>query len=318
MAFDVSSFHAFANRLLTRLGDGRDKIQRVGAFLAERIGAWLGALKKIGDLPLPSMDFLERLKPRPGNSALMDNLQDTKERVAQRLSERLTALWWRVEMRWAAFWRRLSGTSHKMAEKLADQENVLENRIERLFPVFTQMLHNAANPVRWLRQDRRRGLVLASVLFLMSFGTLLFRLGAFTPHDDSGYANNHVLLYDLNTRRLKAFPPGTQPGANGSAGILMYTHPDGPQPKIGMTLEELQQAGMVVSWLYRLDTGNWIGQYASPDEPETWIDDDSRGFKGWLNRRQAEVKKRAGDSPLVPCLTRIGDLKRATAESTPK
>ncbi len=275
----------------------------------------LDSLKKIGNLPVPTMGgFLGRFKSRVGNSHLADALHDKKDRMAQRLGERLMAFWWRLEVRWATFGRRLTGTSRHMAAGIAHKGDILESGMKRLFPVFSQALHSATHPVRWMRQDRRRGMAAAGTLFALSLGILIIRLGGPLQRDRNEYANRYVLLYDLGTGRLKAYPPGTRPGTNGSAGIMIYTSPNGPQPQAGMTLEDLQKAGMVVGWLFRLDTADWTGQYAAPDQLENWISEDSKGFKKWLAHCQYEVQKHSGGNPLVPCANRVGDAKKASAK----
>lgn len=110
-----------------------------------------------------------------------------------------------------------------------------------------------------------------------------------------------LLLYDFTHRRLAEYPLRTEPGAGNTACLTLFARASRHAwPRAGMTLEDLEQAGLIVGWLYRVEPRTYEPQYADPDHPERWIGSGDPAFQSWMAARLEAAKKKAGGGPLIP------------------
>lgn len=141
----------------------------------------------------------------------------------------------------------------------------------------------------------------AAGFLVVALGTAVWQVVAFfRPHE-------HVpprprLLYDLEKKVLAEYPPTTLPGSNHTAALQLFAK--GPQytlPAPGMTLEDLEKAGLRLGWLYRLDDAQKTGLYADPRRTDQWIPANSPEAQAQLNRWMNEAAAFSTTGQPIPC-----------------
>lgn len=291
------------------LNDMREKEARAMAGVRERLAAKTEAIRDRisagassgGDSSAPRPEWLEK--------ALL-----AKKVALGTLNEKWLAFQSRLATRWADLWRKLTLKSSQVVEEVAQTESALETRMEARHPALAKAMRLASNPLRWMRQSPEHGLMVACAIFGLTLLTLLIQGGLWAAHRQSVIDDNSTLMYDTRSRRLRACPTEDLPGAHGAVGVTIYTHAAKPvQPAEGMSLEDLKKAGLVVGWFFRLDQHSWEGMYAAPGDPDNWIPANAENLQSLVAQSAREMQQMAGNpaasDDMVPCMTRIRDLK---------
>lgn len=117
-------------------------------------------------------------------------------------------------------------------------------------------------------------------------------------HQHGGEAK--IILYDLGRQHLASYPIQTKPGMASTASLSVFRVPGGGVLRPGMTLEEVEEAGLLVGWMYRVDPADDKPLYAAPAAPDAWISDTDPGFARWMAKRMEEVRRKAKGRPFTP------------------
>lgn len=122
---------------------------------------------------------------------------------------------------------------------------------------------------------------------------------AFHSH---GHADATILLYDLERKALAEYPASTLPGDDHTAGLVAFAkNPNAPKLQAGMTLEDIEKAGLHAGWVYRLDADRKTGLYADPRKMDPWLKSGTPECKAQLNRWLDEAAAFSDTGRPIPC-----------------
>lgn len=148
--------------------------------------------------------------------------------------------------------------------------------------------------------DTPRARVVATACLILSAGAVVWSIL-------SSFEHRHVprpplLLYDLERKILAEYPVGTEPGTGRTASLKLFAKAPGYEPaKSGMTLDDLEKAGLRPGWLFRLDDKRQIGLYADPRHPDRWLRSDAPECRAQLDRWIAEAAAFSSTGRPIPC-----------------
>lgn len=172
-----------------------------------------------------------------------------------------------------------------------------------------------SDPVGWMRENPKRAVaVVGTILAIVLLPVVLVIGSMWMAQREAIIADNSILMFDIRSKRLRACLTETLPGSDGVVNIMLFTHAAKPvQPAEGMSLEDLERAGLVVGWFFQLDPHTGEGMYAAPGSPDTWVPATAENLQSITAQSLRNPQQKEGAPPvkndLVPCMTRIRALK---------